>query len=59
QLATHSRETNDPQAMIRTAIEELQRALNVSRVEIIPQVASEHLPGRENESSGQISGARP
>lgn len=59
QISTKIRETNDPQAMIRTAIEELQRALNVSRVEIIPQVASEHLPGRENESSGQISGARP
>jgi GAF domain-containing protein/HAMP domain-containing protein len=49
EITSRIRETNDPQAMIRTTIEELQRALNVSRVEIIPQVVSAHLPGREND----------
>lgn len=49
EITSRIRETNDPQAMIRTAIEELQRVLNVTRVEIIPQVVSAHLPGRENE----------
>lgn len=49
EITSRIRETNDPQVMIRTAIEELQRILNVSRVEIIPQVVSAHLTGRENE----------
>lgn len=49
EITSRIRETNDPQAMIRTTIEELQRVLNVSRVEIIPQVVSAHLPGREND----------
>jgi len=49
EISSRIRETNDPQAMIRTTIEELQRVLNVSRVEIIPQVVSAHLPGREND----------
>ena len=31
------RSVNDPQAMIQTAMEELQRALGASRVEVIPQ----------------------
>ena len=31
------RSVNDPQAMIHTAMEELRKALNASRVEIIPQ----------------------
>lgn len=47
EIAAKIRETNDPQAMIRTAIEELQRALGVNRVEIVPQVASAFIPGRE------------
>jgi GAF domain-containing protein len=47
EITSRIRETNDPQVMIRTAIEELQRVLKVSRVEIIPQVVSAHLPGRE------------
>lgn len=49
EITSRIRETNDPQVMIRTAIEELQRVLNVDRVEIIPQVVSAHLPGREND----------
>jgi GAF domain-containing protein/HAMP domain-containing protein len=49
EITTRIRETNDPQVMIRTAIEELQRVLKVSRVEIIPQVVSAHLPGRESD----------
>jgi len=48
EITSRIRETNDPQVMIRTAIEELQRVLKVSRVEIIPQVVSAHLPGRES-----------
>ncbi len=54
EITSRIRETNDPQVMIRTAIEELQRVLNVSRVEIVPQVVSAHLPGREH--SGQEAG---
>ncbi len=45
------RQTNDPQAMIRTAIEELQRALGVNRVEIVPQAASAFMPGREQSNN--------
>jgi GAF domain-containing protein len=40
EISTKIRSTNDPQAMIRTAIEELQRVLGVTRVEIIPQTVS-------------------
>ncbi|HSQ40020.1 MAG TPA: GAF domain-containing protein, partial [Anaerolineales bacterium] len=52
EITSKIRETNDPQAMIRTAIQELQRVLNVRRVEIIPQIVSAHLPGRENDNQG-------
>jgi len=53
EITAKIRQTNDPQIMIRTAIEELQRALGVNRVEIVPQVASAFMPGRElgNEKS--------
>ena len=36
-ITTKIRETNDPQEMIRTAVEELQRVLGATRVEIVPQ----------------------
>jgi GAF domain-containing protein len=36
-ITSKIRQTNDPQAMIRTAIQELQRVLGVTRVEIVPQ----------------------
>jgi GAF domain-containing protein len=36
-ITSKIRQTNDPQIMIRTAIEELQRVLGVTRVEIVPQ----------------------
>lgn len=36
-ITTKIRETNDPKAMIETAIKELREALNVTRIEIIPQ----------------------
>ncbi len=36
-ITTKIRSTNDPQEMVRTAVEELKRALGVTRVEIIPQ----------------------
>jgi GAF domain-containing protein/HAMP domain-containing protein len=36
-ITTKIRGTNDPQEMIETAIQELQQALNISRIEIIPQ----------------------
>jgi hypothetical protein len=36
-ITTKIRSTNDPQEIIDTAVQELQRALGVSRVEIIPQ----------------------
>jgi GAF domain-containing protein len=39
-ITTKIRGTNDPQDMIRTAVEELQRALGATRVEIIPQKSS-------------------
>jgi GAF domain-containing protein/HAMP domain-containing protein len=48
EITSKIRNTNDPQVMIRTAIEELQRVLGASRVEIVPQVVSTHLPGRES-----------
>ena len=36
-ITTKIRSTNDPQEMIKTAVEELKRALGVTRVEILPQ----------------------
>jgi GAF domain-containing protein len=39
-ITTKIRGTNNPQDMIRTAVEELQRALGATRVEIIPQKSS-------------------
>lgn len=37
EITSKIRETNDPDEMLRRAVEELQRALNVSRIEIVPQ----------------------
>jgi GAF domain-containing protein/HAMP domain-containing protein len=36
-ITTKIRSTNDPQEMIKTAVEELKRALGATRVEIVPQ----------------------
>jgi GAF domain-containing protein/HAMP domain-containing protein len=36
-ITTKIRGSNDPQEMLKTAVEELKRALNVSRIEIVPQ----------------------
>ena len=36
-ITTKIRGTNDPQEMIKTAVQELQRALGASRVEIVPR----------------------
>jgi GAF domain-containing protein/HAMP domain-containing protein len=41
-ITTKIRGTNDPDEMIRTAIEELQQALGATRVEIVPQQSSFH-----------------
>lgn len=41
-ITTKIRSSNDPQEMIRTAVEELQRALGATRVEVIPQRPSLH-----------------
>jgi GAF domain-containing protein/HAMP domain-containing protein len=37
EITAKIRETNDPDEMLRRAVEELQRALNVTRIEIVPQ----------------------
>lgn len=37
EITAKIRETNDPDEMLKRAVEELQRALNVTRIEIIPQ----------------------
>ena len=39
-ITTRIRGTNDPQEMIKTAVEELQRALGATRVEIVLQKIS-------------------
>lgn len=39
-ITTRIRGTNDPQEMIKTAVEELQRALGASRIEIVPRKIS-------------------
>ena len=36
-ITTKIRSTNDPQEMIQTAMEELQRVLGATRIEIVPQ----------------------
>ena len=43
-ITTKIRTTNDPQAMIETAINELREALKVSRIEVVPQ--KKQLPDR-------------
>ncbi|MEW5941241.1 MAG: GAF domain-containing protein, partial [Chloroflexota bacterium] len=47
EISSRIRATNDPQAMIRTAVEELQRVLGVTRVEIVPQVVPPQSDGNE------------
>lgn len=37
EITAKIRETNDPDEMLKRAVEELQRALNITRIEIIPQ----------------------
>ncbi|MBI5823088.1 MAG: GAF domain-containing protein [Chloroflexi bacterium] len=37
EITTKIRTTNDPQEMIHTAVDELKRALGVTRIEIVPQ----------------------
>ena len=39
-ITTKIRGTNDPQEMIKTAMEELKRALGASRIEVVPKKAS-------------------
>ena len=39
-ITTKIRSTNDPQEMVKTAIEELRRALGVTRVEVVPNKIS-------------------
>jgi len=36
-ITTKIRSTTDPEEMVKTAVEELKRALGVTRVEIVPQ----------------------
>ena len=49
-ITSKIRQTNDPQVMIRTAIQELQRVLGVTRVEIVPQSVS--APPADKQTSG-------
>jgi GAF domain-containing protein/HAMP domain-containing protein len=37
EITAKIRQTNDPDEMLRNAVDELKRALNVSRIEIVPQ----------------------
>jgi GAF domain-containing protein/HAMP domain-containing protein len=37
EITAKIRETNDPDEMLKRAVEELQRALNVTRIDIVPQ----------------------
>lgn len=39
-ITTKIRSTNDPQEMIQTAMEELQRVLGATRIEIVPQITA-------------------
>jgi hypothetical protein len=39
-ITTKIRSTTDPQEMVRTAVEELKRALGATRVEIVPKKIS-------------------
>jgi len=52
-ITSKIRQTNDPQAMIRTAVEELQRVLGVTRVEIVPQT----VPLKEEQANGKVERA--
>jgi GAF domain-containing protein/HAMP domain-containing protein len=41
EITSHIRSTNDPNEMIRLAVDELKNALGVSRVEVLPQKVSD------------------
>jgi transcriptional regulator with GAF, ATPase, and Fis domain len=47
EITSRIRSTNDPQEMIRTALEELRNALGATDIEIIPQAVPGMPPGEE------------
>ena len=55
EITAKIRQTNDPQAMIQTALQELKRVLGVTRVEIVPQSVS--TPPADPLTSGEMENA--
>ncbi|MBV6395553.1 MAG: hypothetical protein HFACDABA_01130 [Anaerolineales bacterium] len=55
EITSKIRQTNDPQAMIRTAVQELQRVLGVTRVEIVPQTVP--APLQDEPANGKVEQA--
>ena len=55
EITAKIRQTNDPQAMIQTALQELKRVLGVTRVEIIPQSVS--TPPTDQQADGEMENA--
>ena len=55
EITAKIRQTNDPQAMIQTALQELKRVLGVTRVEIVPQSVS--TPPADQLTSGEMENA--
>lgn len=55
EITAKIRQTNDPQVMIQTAMQELKRVLGVTRVEIVPQSVS--TPPMNQQASGETESA--
>jgi GAF domain-containing protein len=51
EITSKIRSTNDPDEMIRTALEELQTALGATQIQVIPQVVSAYQTNKSEEPS--------
>ncbi len=51
EITSKIRSTNDPEEMIRTALEELRTALGATQIQLIPQVVSAYQTNNSDDSS--------
>ncbi len=55
EITSRIRSTNDPDEMIRTAIEELRNALGASEIQVIPQVVPANVHGAADDTSSAFT----
>lgn len=58
EITTKIRSTNDPEEMIRTALDELKGALGATRVQVIPQVVGHEKNQEDHNSAKRGNGAK-